>query len=245
MIKKWSILILMSVLLFGVIISFGKLKTYSFNYNCRNGYISEVITISGGNVEFGITDANYIMDEDGKGIIEILAVIDTKDIDKEKHHKYIELGYKFKSHDDGVKYVKLSDMVSTPSATEDWRIWIHNNDIGHVQLSIKEEFDINSVDIESFVVSITENKYTLNETKYEIEIPLDKVEIQEDLTAFNKEKFDEYYNKINSSYSKNQLLTVEVKDFMLEGYDFIGQAEIKNVSDYDLENLEIFLAFLL
>ncbi|MBE6054996.1 MAG: hypothetical protein E7212_14060 [Clostridium sartagoforme] len=32
-----------------------------------------------------------------------------------------------------------------------------------------------------------------------------------------------------------------MKDFVLEGYDIVGQVEVKNVSDYDLENLSVFI----
>lgn len=234
MIKKWTMIFLVSILLMGGVTSCAKV-------DCKHEYISDVISLSDDNIKFGVTEVNYIKDEDGDGYVDVLAVVDIKDMEKENSSRKIELGYKYENMYGDINYEELYEEIFTPTVVEDWRVWMHTNDRDHTQISIQDKVNLNLSKVKSIVVTIIENEYTFNEKRHEIEIPFEKVGVHEDFTVFNKDKFAEYYKTINKNNAKNQVFSVEMKELVLEGNDFIGQVEVKNETKQDIENLSVLI----
>lgn len=243
MIKKWIILIIISIVFLGSF-SIPHWKNEIMN-NCKHDYIGNVISVYNEEIKFGITEANYIEnDEEDNSYIIITATIDKNNIESEYNYRDINLGYKYRNEYDEIEYkefYKYGYNISMPLSVEDWVMWIHNNDINHKELIISQKLDYNIENIESFVIRFIENSYLGNEEGKDIEIPIDKVKKYNDINTFNKEKFNEYYNKIDKNYNRNQLFNTKLKEFNLDGYDFIGKVEIKNVSDYDFNNLRVLI----
>lgn len=87
---------------------------------------------------------------------------------------------------------------------------------------------------------ITLNKY---DSQYDIviDVPVELVKEQLDYQKLKKDLFNRYYEIIDNSYSNNEMFEMKLKEIYLDDRDFFGQIEVKNISEYDVEKLVMFV----
>lgn len=238
-------LILMGLLIF-TLIGCNNIENIKVELNkkCTHEYILEPIEISPTQT-FGLTEIIYYRENDDiyKGY-ENAYIIFTgviENIGEEKSSNSIT-SISIKANSDSVfsyddpngEYTDFD----TATGTEEGFLRVHKDDSKHREVNMIIGVTKDLEEYTNFEITLSK---PVSDENIVIDIPVELVKEELDYQKLKKDLFNKYYEIIDSRYSSNELFKMQLKEIYLDDRDFFGQIEIKNISEYNLENLSVFV----
>lgn len=245
--KKYGIIL---SLLMSITILMGCTSSNNSKANCNHNYISEEINVFDDRATLGITEALYYRENDEissgyENAYVAFKAVTTKNGNENKDENS-PIGYKdikitaISETSYGESETKLDVYSGKAGAVSTDLLYIHKDNNNHIEQIITApvvlDFDLYT----KFIITFVEFSY-FESVERVIEIPIDKVKCETDYNKLKETQFNSYYKVIDKSYSSDEVFSIKLNSIKLEGNDFVGNFDIKNVSKEDLNNLDIYI----